>query len=51
MVNEMEEADTTEVKRLQAASCDCLCNIHPNQSHLKSRNHNQRRSRLLYCFD
>ena len=51
MANEMEEADTTEAKQLRAASCDYLCNIHPNQSYCKSVNHNQSRSRLLYCFD
>ena len=51
MVNETEEADTTEVKQLQAAGRDCQCNSHPNQSHCTSLNRNQRRSRLLCCFD
>lgn len=51
MVNEMEEANATEVKQLQAAGHDCQCNIHPNLSHFTSLNRNQRRSRLLCCFD
>ena len=51
MANEMEGADTTEARQLQAARCDYLCNIHPNQSYCKSVNHNQSRSRLLCCFD